>query len=154
MRPERMVPENEAKEILARGEWGVLSTATLDGEPYGVPVNYYYAPEEQAIYIHCALRGRKLTNIAQNSRVSFAVVAEARIVPERYTTHYDSAIASGRAQVVTDAAEKRRVLFELCRVLTPDAIERRDAVIEKYLPAVAIIKITVERITGKRNRDL
>lgn len=32
----------QAQTILRHGRWGVLSTATADGVPYGVPINYGY----------------------------------------------------------------------------------------------------------------
>lgn len=48
-RKDRQLSAEEAMEILANGEFGVLSTFGKE-YPYGVPVNYALA--DNAIYIH------------------------------------------------------------------------------------------------------
>jgi uncharacterized protein len=68
-RADRAIPESEAQEILQAGEYGVLSTVSADGQPYGVPVSYSYAGD--VIYFHCAVEGRKLENLSGNNKVSF-----------------------------------------------------------------------------------
>ncbi|SCJ79264.1 Uncharacterised protein [uncultured Clostridium sp.] len=42
------------RKMLAQGSWGTLCTASRDGEPYGVPLNYVFVPDEDVIYCHCA----------------------------------------------------------------------------------------------------
>ncbi len=153
IKPERRISEAEALRILREGTYGVLSTASTSGVPYGVPVNYFYVEAEQAIYFHCFVRGRKLDNIRENPLVSFVVVGSEQIVPERFVTHYESVIVSGRATLITDAAEKTRKLVQLCEALVPASLERRDQVIQKQLAAVIIVKIAIEEISGKRNQD-
>ena len=153
MRPDRMISDSEAKKILQSGKYGILSTVSSDGVPYGVPVNYFYIPEDNALYFHCALKGRKLDNITSNSKVSFVVTGKEQIVEERFTTYYESVIIAGTASVLTDEEEKREKLVQLCEKLAPTAVERRDAVITKQLPAVAIVKVTICEITGKRNQS-
>jgi nitroimidazol reductase NimA-like FMN-containing flavoprotein (pyridoxamine 5'-phosphate oxidase superfamily) len=48
--PKRQMSEADAIQILQTGKYGVLSTSTLDGIPYGVPLNYFYVQEDNAIY--------------------------------------------------------------------------------------------------------
>ncbi len=153
MKPTRRMPHEDAVNILKNGKFGVLSTVSEDGTPYGVPINYYYVEEEHAVYFHCAVKGRKIENINANSRVSFAVIGEEEIIEERFTTHYASVIVSGTATLITDNAEKEKRLYQLCNALTPNSITRRKEVIQKSLPAVMIIKLEISEITGKRNRD-
>lgn len=105
----RLTPE-EAQTILAQGRWGVLSTADADGQPYGVPINYVYDSEQQMIYCHCAAAGKKLANIAANSRVSFTVIAEERILEEAFVTNYRSVIVQGTAEIYQDPAAIRSAL--------------------------------------------
>ncbi len=150
--PNRAISTEEALAILKAGSHGVLSTASAQGEPYGVPVNYCYSESENCIFFHCARKGKKLDNLSQNPRVSFMVIGQQAVVPERFITHYDSALVTGRATVVTDRDEIVEKLIALCEQFAPGQ-GRRDAVIEKYLPAVAIVKVTVDAITGKRNHD-
>ena len=92
--PGRYISSEEALNLLKHG---TLCTASADGIPYGVPVNYYYDEEEQAVVFHRAVKGRKLDNIRTNSRVCFVVVGDERIIEERYTTHYGSVVAEGEA---------------------------------------------------------
>lgn len=153
MTPRRSTTEEEAYRILQAGKYGVLSMSTPDGEPYGVPLNYFYVPQENAIFFHCFLKGRKLDMLKENNRVSFAVIAYEEIVQERYVTHYDSVIVTGTATLITEPEEKSKRLVQLCQVLAPTAVERRDEVIRKQLAAVTIVKISIDQITGKRNRD-
>jgi uncharacterized protein len=152
-RKDREISLEEAKVLLHKGRWGVLSTET-GGVPYGVPVNYYYSREENAIFIHCAKEGKKLDNINKNSRVSFVVVTDEKIIPEKFTSLYSSVIISGRASFVNEDAGKTQRLKELCDVLTPGDPEATKDTIKKYLPHTAIVRIDIEEISGKRNSGL
>lgn len=151
--PNRTIPYSEALEILKAGRYGVLSTVSADGEPYGVPVNYCYSEQENCIFFHCAKAGKKLDNIRVNGRVSFVVVGCEEVVPDRFITHYESAIVTGTARLVENEADIRARLVELCGKFAPTALSRREEVIERYLPAVAICEIKIESLTGKRNND-
>jgi hypothetical protein len=149
-RSDRALTEDQAREILARAEYGVLATLGADGWPYAVPANHVVSGD--ALYIHCAMEGHKLENIAHEERVSFCAVAEARILPAKLSTLYESAVVFGRAAVVTDPAEKRRALellaVRFCGALTPEA--------EKAIAAsgsrTAVVRIRLERISGKAHR--
>ena len=47
-RKEKMISREEIMEVLASAEYGILSTVSADGMPYGTPVNFVYA--DDAIY--------------------------------------------------------------------------------------------------------
>lgn len=68
-RKDRDMVEAEARELLERGEYGVLSACGPDGQPYGIPLSYCVI--DNAIYFHCALEGHKLEILAANGKVSF-----------------------------------------------------------------------------------
>ena len=149
-RKDHMLSEEEIKEILSKGEYGILSTVGEDGCPYGVPVNYVY--ENGAIYFHCAKGvGHKLDNIAYNSRVCFTVVANAVIFPEGLTTKYTSAIAFGTAECI-EGEEKRSALITLINKYAPDFMDKGMVSIEKSFNVTDIVKINIERVSGKANR--
>lgn len=63
----KQVTRDEAMEILYHGEYGVLSTVDKDGQPYGMPLHYIVLND--AIYLHCDLKGHKLDNISDNNKV-------------------------------------------------------------------------------------
>ena len=146
-RSDRALTEEQAREILARAEHGVLATVGADGWPYAVPVNHVLAGD--VLYIHCAVEGHKLDNIAHEERVSFCAVAGGRVLPASLSTLYESAIVFGRAAVVTDPTEKRRGLellaVRFCGAVTPEAEE----VIASLGSRTALVRIRIERISGK-----
>lgn len=150
--PDRRMSLEDARRVLREGEYGVLSTAGADGRPYGVPVNYVYDEERQALYFHCARVGRKLDNLRANPQVSLVVVGCARVVPERFITHYDSVVVEGTAHELQDDGERRAALLMICQRFSP-GVARRDEVIERYWKAVNLVRVDIESITGKRNRD-
>jgi len=145
--------QEKAYEILKEGEYAVLSLAAEDGTPYGVPINYFYDPDENALYFHCFIEGRKVDYLKKNNQVSFVVIGDKKLVPERFVTHYESVIGTGSAHFITDREEKIKRLIQLCQALAPNSVERRDEVIKKELSAVMIVRIDILEITGKRNRD-
>jgi len=149
-RRDRALTSDQAREILARAEHGVLATVDAGGWPYAVPVNHVLSGD--TLYIHCALDGHKLDNIAHEERVSFCAVATAQVLPLELSTVYESAIVFGRAALVTDAAEKRRALdllaVRFCGAVTPEA----EKTIADHGARTAIIRIRIERITGKARR--
>ena len=78
-RRERALTEEQAREILARAEHGVLATVGADGWPYAVAVNHVLSGD--VLYIHCAMQGHKLENISHEARVCFCAVASAKVMP-------------------------------------------------------------------------
>jgi nitroimidazol reductase NimA-like FMN-containing flavoprotein (pyridoxamine 5'-phosphate oxidase superfamily) len=150
-RSDRALTEEQAREILARAEHGVLATVGADGWPYAVPVNHVLAGD--MLYIHCATEGHKLENLAHEERVSFCAVAGARVLPEALSTLYESAIVFGRAAVVTDPTEKRRGLellaVRFCGALTHEA----EKAIVTSASRTAVVRIRIERIAGKAHRQ-
>lgn len=154
MKPERMIPEAEARQILKDCSLGTLSLVTPEGLPYGVPVNYLYDEDANALYFHCALEGKKMDCLLANPRVSFSVYKNPVIVQERFTTHYDSALVTGTAQVISDPGEKRAALIAFSMALAPKGAYRLTEVADRSLHAVAMVKIRIEKAEGKRNRDV
>jgi len=143
----RLVSEDEARRILKAGRYGVLSMLSPENTPYGVPLNYYYDDGENALFFHCALTGRKLNCIAAHKPVCFTVVTHAEIDAPRLTTYYESVIVTGTAELVTDIEEKKARLAGLCRALTPSV----SAEACKSLPRTAVVRVSIQSVTGKRS---
>lgn len=146
-RVDRQMSDTEAKELLGRGEHGVLAVIDEDGRPYGVPLNYVYFND--AVYVHCALQGKKLTAIEANSQVCFTVVGNTQVLADQFATNYESVIVFGSASVV-DAAEKEAALEAIIQRYSADYLEAGLAYIEKFRAATQVVRISVELITGKR----
>lgn len=148
-RTDRAISESEAKRILEKGEFGVLSTAAPDGQPYGVPINYSYSGE--VIYFHCARDGHKLENLAANHRVSFCVVGRTEVLPDQFATNYESAIVFGKAFELADP-EKRIGLLEIVKKYSPGFINEGLKYIEKAAHRTRVYRIEIEAVTGKARR--
>jgi hypothetical protein len=149
-RKDRELSEAEALSLLREAEWGVLATVDAAGWPYAVPVNH--AVVEGALIIHCATRGHKLDNLAFNPKVSYCVVTVAETLPLELSTRYASAIAFGRAELVTAEREKREALRALGLRFARDHADLVDREIEKDLFRTTVVRLHLERVTGKARR--
>ena len=144
--------EAQCREILTGGSCGVLAVCGDGGYPYAVPLSYAYSGGK--IYIHCAPEGHKLDAIAREEKVSFCVVAQDDVVPEEYTTRYRSAIAFGRARVLTRGPELRAALEAICEKYAPGRREQSAQEIEGALGRVAVIAVEIDHLSGKESRAL
>lgn len=149
MRPERMTSPDRAAEILRRGTYGVLSMADQN-QPYGIPINYVWDEDQNVLYFHGALNGKKVRVLAQNLNVSFCVVENPVIMPLKNTTYYSSVIVSGTCHIVMDEQEKYNALDLLCVMLCPD---NPDPIPEMgKLSFVNIFRLDINTLEGKENR--
>jgi nitroimidazol reductase NimA-like FMN-containing flavoprotein (pyridoxamine 5'-phosphate oxidase superfamily) len=148
-RKDRGLDARAAMELLAAGEYGVLSTAGKDAQPYGIPLSYIY--RNDAIYFHCALDGHKLENIAANPGVSFCVVGKTRVLPEKFATEYESAVAFGVASEV-QGDERADALLWLLEKYSPGFIEEGKKYIDKLDSVTKVMKITITHLSGKARR--
>jgi nitroimidazol reductase NimA-like FMN-containing flavoprotein (pyridoxamine 5'-phosphate oxidase superfamily) len=148
-RSDRALSQEQAMEILFNGEYGILSTVSSDGQPYGIPVSFSF--NSNAIFFHSAVKGHKLENLAANSRVSFCVVGKTEILPGEFGTRYESAIVFGKAIELTDT-EKLVGLNEIVKKYSPDFLEEGQVYIENNAKKARVYKIEIEAISGKAKR--
>jgi nitroimidazol reductase NimA-like FMN-containing flavoprotein (pyridoxamine 5'-phosphate oxidase superfamily) len=145
-RIDRAIPEGKAKELLKRGEYGILSTVSKEGQPYGVPLSYSYA--EDSIYFHCALEGHVVNNIRESDRVSFCIVGKTEVLPDKFGTKYESVIVFGKVSELT-GDEKQKGLLELLKKYSAGFIKEGLQYIENAGNKTRVYKIVIESITGK-----
>ncbi|MDD2274149.1 MAG: pyridoxamine 5'-phosphate oxidase family protein [Desulfuromonadaceae bacterium] len=148
-RRDREITLQESTKILDSAEYGILSTVANDGQPYGVPLNYIHKGE--SIYFHCAVSGQKLENIEHNAKVSFCVVGKTKVLPDKFGTEYESAVIFGRASEV-NGAEKHDALLWLLEKYCSDFIEEGKLYIEQKAKMTKVLKIEIDRISGKARR--
>ena len=149
-RRDRELSEAEAMDLLREAEWGVLATVDASGWPYAVPVNHVVVGK--ALILHSATEGHKLANLAGNPKVSYCVVTVAEVLPVELATRYASVVLFGHAELVTEDGEKREALLALGQRFAaghPDLVDRE---IEKDWLRTAVIRIRIERVTGKARR--
>ena len=148
-RKDRAISEEEAMAILNRVEYGVLSTVSENGKPYGVPLNFCIV--DNCIYFHCAVEGQKIDNIKQNKSVSFCTVGRTEILPDKFGTKYESVIVSGEVEEVFEL-DKQRGLEGLLYKYSPDFIDQGKKYIDTLRDKTRVFKITINSLSGKARR--
>lgn len=151
-RGRQLLSEAETTAILRRNTSGVLSVLGDDGYPYGVPLSYVCA--DGKLYFHGAKSGRKIDAIAACGKASFCVIDQDQVVPAEYTTYFRSAIAFGRARLLTDEQEKLRAVDLIAAKYYPGHEQERAAAIAREFAAVGVIEMTIEHLTGKEAIEL
>ncbi len=148
-RIDRKISDDQAKDLLKNNTYGVMSTIGADGYPYGVPLNYVFFND--AIYFHCAADGHKFDNISRDNKISFCVVGQIQVLPDKFSTKYESVIIFGRATEIFDN-EKNIYLAELINKYSADYIEQGKEYIQKGSRNTKVVKLSIEHISGKARR--
>ena len=151
-RTKQYLPEEECIDILKNGTSGVLAVSGDDDYSYAVPLSYAY--NDGKLYFHCALVGHKIDAIKKNNKVSFCVIGQDKIIPEEFTTYFNSVIAFGRARMVEDNDEKIAILKILSDKYSPGLEKEADEEIAALLDKTGVLEITIEHMTGKEGKYL
>lgn len=152
-RKKQMLSTEECIHILEEGTSGVLALSGDGGYPYAVPISYVYAGSK--LYFHSAKSGHKLDAIGNCSKASFCVIAQDKIIPEKYTTHYRSVIAFGQIRILDDDREKKAAIEALALKYSPgESSESRQDAITQSWPSLCLIELSVEHLSGKEAAGL
>ena len=148
---ERQITEPERiLEILDKGKYLHLGLCA-ENEPYVVPMNYGYTMEEGrlTLYLHSAVRGKKLDMIQANPKVFFAVDCDVLpfdgVRPCQYGMVYTSLMGKGMARIVEDVEEKKKAMSILMKTQTGKDFSFDD----RLVSIVAVIRIDVSEYTAK-----
>jgi hypothetical protein len=151
--PVEWLSEEKCRKMLGHQVYGRLATSGKENIPYITPVNYAYAND--AIYIHCALKGRKLDNIAENPVVCFEISAPGNLyIAEKacgFSMRYWSILISGKAELA-DSIEEKRLALDAIMNKYGRQFEYSDPT-DEDLARVNVIKINIESISGKMGID-
>ena len=148
----QQLPQETAVEILNRNTSGILALSGDDDYPYAVPLSYVYT--DGKLYCHCAKSGHKIDAIKRSEKVSFCVIDQDQIVPEKYTTFYRSVIAFGRARLVEELEEIRRIATMLATKYSADFQDGIPKEIDSSIKHMAIIEMVIDHMTGKEAIEL
>ena len=123
----------------------------VDNEPYVVPMNYGYTEEEGklVLYLHSALKGKKLDMMRANPNVFFEIECDRMPfdgkLPCQYGLVYSSVMGKGTARIVEDVQEKMKAMTVLMKTQTGKDFTFN----EQLVSIVAVIRIDVEEYTAK-----
>lgn len=151
-RADRLMPDEAAHMLIARGHTGRLATVGPDGWPYIVPLLYVSIDGE--IWVHnTRARGHLRSNVDHESRVCFEIDEPGEVFPYgRFecdtSIAYRSVIAFGRIRIVEDRDQKQRFCEALMAKYGDPGWERPPGFFPR-LNQITVYAIAVERITGK-----
>ena len=149
-RKDRAISHEEAVAILNKAEYGVLSTVTENGEPYGVPLSFCFI--DRCIYFHCAVEGQKIDNMKHNKSVSFCAVGNTEILPDQFGTKYESVVVSGEVEEVFDM-NKQLALEGMLHKYSSEFFDKGIKYIENLTEKTRAFKINIKKLTGKARKQ-
>ena len=123
----------------------------VNNEPYVVPMNYGYTMKDGKLklYLHSALRGKKLDMIRANPSVFFELDCDLTPFegkkPCQYGLSYSSIMGRGKAVLVEDVGEKMEAMTVLMKTQTGKDFSFN----EQLVSIVAVVRIDVEEYTAK-----
>ena len=149
-RQDRLLTEERAMELLRTAEYGILSMVSEQNQGYGIPLSFVF--DGEVIYFHCATEGEKLKALALNNRVSFCVVGNTRVIPDQFTTVYESVLVKGTAILDLTEQEKLHALELILDKYSPSdkAIGMKYA--EKSFHRTMVVRIDIDTVSGKNKR--
>ena len=152
----REMPADWALDIMRKAPYITVSFIRPDGTAYGVPLSLA-STNDKTWYFHCAPEGDKLDAIAAHPEVCLSAVTKCTptVGPNdgSFTLQYRSAIAFGRAVLVTNVEEKVAALRAISERFLPQYMDAFDEAVHRSLHRTAVVRITLTASpTGKRKQ--
>ncbi len=145
-----------ALELMHKAPYITVSFTDVEGKAYGLPLSLA-SDDEVNWYFHCAMEGKKLDAIKAHPEVCLSAVT--RCVPTvgpldgDFTIQYKSAVAFGKAEIVTEDEEKIHGLRLISQRFLPQHMDAFDQSIARSLSRTAVVRITLtEPPVGKRKQ--
>lgn len=147
-RQDRQMDKASAVELLKNGEYGILSMITNEGKPYGIPISYVW-DGENSVYVHAAREGKKLRCIEKSNAFSFCVVGKTNVIPEKFSTNFESIILTGEANIIRDDEERMKALLLLVKKYSSGHMEEGKVYAENSSFKTEIIRLDISEWSGK-----
>lgn len=145
-----------ALEVMHKAPYITVSFVDAEDKAYGLPLSLA-SDNDADWYFHGALEGKKLEAIKAHPEVCLSAVS--RCTPTigskdgSFTLQYKSAVAFGRAEIVTNDAEKVHALRLICQRFLPQHMEAFEESIARSLSHTTVVRITLtEPPSGKRKQ--
>lgn len=145
------------KEITEKSEIeAVIQKATVcrigmsdNNIPYIVPMCFGY--QEDAIYVHGPLKGKKTVILQKNQNVCFEFDINTEVVEGekacKWSMKYKSVIGFGKAIFLNELDDKRNAL----NIIMNQYSDKPFDFLEKAISGTNVIKIEIESMTGKQS---
>lgn len=147
-RSDRQLTDEETLQLFRDAQYGVLSVTDENNMPYGVPMSF--ALSDNVIYFHCsAAGGKRISGIRHDPNACFTVIGDTKLLPQKFATLYMSGIAYGKIEIISDDTEKQKGIEAILQKYSPDHIENGMKYIASALDKIYVLKLEIEKITGK-----
>lgn len=141
--------EKTTKEVLKKAPRGVLALNGDDGYPYGLPLNYVYDEDNNALYFHGTKTGYKIDCIEKSPKASFTALLEEGVSDDGWSKNVSSVVAYGLLEEIEDSDFARDALVKLAQKYYPseDLIEDN---IKANFKNTKMLAFHINYMTGKR----
>lgn len=148
-RADRALSREEALALLARVETATVSLVTDQG-PYGFQISPVCLNGK--LYFHSATAGRKVAAISADPRCWVSAFTDVAAATDKFTTYFESAMAWGDLERITDPQEQIAALKALCEKFTPANMPDFDHAITRSLPVTNVYALQLDHVSGKAKR--
>lgn len=133
--------------VLESERRGVLAVCGSDGQPYAIPLNFYY--EDGKIYFHGAKAGHKIDIIRENPKVSFNVYTHGIPSEIKRGLDVESVTVFGTICEMENSEAAVSFLRKLGLKYFPDDREYIENEVNSTRAAVQMLELTIDQMTGK-----
>lgn len=154
--PEYKREDDWIRSFLQEVKIGHISTS-WDGQPFIIPSMFWFDEKNHQIIFHSNIAGRIRSNIERNPKVCLEASEMGNLLPSNvaleFSLQYRSVIVFGAAQILTEAEETRRALYNLIKKYFPTMTAGKEyrEITEKELRATSVYAIQIESWSGKEN---
>lgn len=150
-RADRRLDEASARRLLQESGHAVLCLQNLQGGGYGVPIHYVWDGGD-SIYLHCAPEGHKLRCLDAESHACLVITGSHRILPQAFSSAYESLVLQGDIKRVTEEKEIYFALQAFLTKYTPDAGEKGKRFLLHMAARTTVLRFHIDSASGKANR--
>lgn len=144
----QQLEKQECIDILQSEVRAVLSVLGDNDYPYGLPINFWYNPDDNKIYFHGAKEGHKIDSIKKHDKVSLCVYDKGYKKEGEWSLNIKSVIVFGRIKIVKDMQKTIDICKNLARRFPADTQYIEDE-INKFKDRVLCLELTIEHMSGK-----
>lgn len=139
----------EIEEIIRSCKHCVISTVSLEGLPYSVPMNFAYCDGQ--IILHSAPTGTHLKNIEHNNNICVVFCTDGKLVYQHkevacsYRMRAQSVVCMGKVRFIEAAEDKIEVMNKLMAHYTNNEFKYSKPAIQN----VKVWIVDIDKITAK-----
>jgi nitroimidazol reductase NimA-like FMN-containing flavoprotein (pyridoxamine 5'-phosphate oxidase superfamily) len=155
--PEYQRDDEWIRAFLRQTKVGHIASARQNGQPFLNPTTFWFDEAKHQIIFHSNVAGRIRSNIESNSRVCFETSELGKLLPANvaleFSLQFRSVIVFGKARLVDDPEEARRVMYGLIHKYFPEMTAGKEfrEITDKELLRTSVYAIEIEEWSGKEN---